>query len=101
MYSPMTASLVGRMASGSAKLLAATVRHHGKLWAEALDVLGLALEEAHRNQQREVGVPCAGGLDPCVDLGLHPLPDRVAGGPDDHGSTGWPFSASFALVRTS
>ena len=28
------------------------------------------------------------GLDPPVDLGLHPLPYRIPVGPDDHGSAG-------------
>ena len=67
------------------QFLAAAMRHDGELGAESLDMLGLAFEEVHRDQQREVRVLRAGGLDAPVDLGLHPLPDRVAVGPDDHG----------------
>ena len=68
------------------QLLASAVGHDGELRTESLDVVGLALEEAHRDQQREVRVLSSRGLDPLVDLGLHPLPHRVAVGPDDDGA---------------
>jgi hypothetical protein len=67
------------------QFLAASMRHHGELGAESFDMLGLAFEEVHRNQQWEVGVLRACGLDASIDLGLHPLPDRVAGRPNHHG----------------
>src|SRR5262245_35119447 len=51
-------------------------------------MLGLAFEEVHRYQQWKVRVLRARGLDAPVDLGLHSLPDRVAGRPDDHGPAG-------------
>ena len=57
---------------------------HGQLRAEALDVLGLAFEEALGDEQREVRIDRARCLDPLVHLGLHVLPDRVPVGPDDH-----------------
>ena len=62
------------------------MRYDGKLRTESLDMLGLTFEEAHRDQQREVSVLGSGGLDPSVDLRLHPLPYRVAVGPDNHRS---------------
>ena len=70
------------------EFLASAVRHDGQLGTESLDMLGLALEEAHRHQQREVRVAGSGGLDAPVDLLVHPLPDRVSVGADDHGSAG-------------
>ena len=66
------------------ELLAPGDGDHRELGAEALDVLGLALEVGLRDEEREVGVLGAAGLDALVDLGLHPLPDRVAVGPDHH-----------------
>ena len=43
-----------------------------------------SLEQAHRDQQREVDVLVSGGLDPIVERALGVLPDRVAVGLDDH-----------------
>ena len=51
---------------------------------EALDVLGLLLQVAQRNEQREVGVLVAGGLEHPVEQPLHVLPERVAPRLDDH-----------------
>src|SRR4029077_20671430 len=73
------------------------MRHDGKFRTESLDMLGLALEEVHRDEQREVGLLRAGGLDPAVDLRLHPLPDRIAVRPDDHGSARWTVLGQFRL----
>ncbi len=56
----------------------------GALLGEALDVLGLLLEEAHRDEQREVGVLVPGRLEHAVQGLLHVLPDAVAPGPDHH-----------------
>lgn len=67
------------------ELLAAAVGDDRELRREALDVLGLALEVALRDEQREVRVLRARRLDPGVHLGLHPFPDGVAGRADDHG----------------
>ena len=80
----MTVSLVGRTTTRLLELLAAAVGDDGELGAEALDVLGLPVQERLGDEQREVGVLGAGGLDAGVDLGLHPLPDGVAVGPDHH-----------------
>ena len=52
----MIASDVGRMASGSSSFLAAAVGDDGDLRREALDVIGLLLEQAHRDEEREVEV---------------------------------------------
>ena len=75
MNSPMTVSRGGAHDDRLLELLAAGEGDDGQLGAEALDVLGLALEVALGDEQREVGVLGAGGLDAGVDLGLHPLPD--------------------------
>ena len=69
---------------GLLQLLAAGVGDHGQLGAEALDVLGLLAQVGLGDEEGEVGVLGAGGLDPPVQLGLHALPDGVAVGPDDH-----------------
>ncbi len=54
------------------------------LGGEALDVLGLLLEVGERDEEREVGVLVAGGLEASVELGLDVLPEGVAPGLDDH-----------------
>ncbi len=66
------------------QLLTAAVGDHRQLGAEALDVLGLTLEQGHRDEHREVDVVVPGGLDALVQLGLHPLPDAEAPRLDDH-----------------
>ena len=94
---PMIVSLVGRTMSGSSSLarrrglqaalavgLQPMVRHHRALLGEALDVLGLLLQEAHRDEQREVGVLVPGGLEHRVEPPLDVLPDGVAPRLDDH-----------------
>src|SRR5581483_6975513 len=63
---------------------AARDRHYGQLRREALNVFRFALEETLRNQQREVDVLVAAGLEPVVQLALEQLPDSVAVGLDDH-----------------
>jgi hypothetical protein len=60
------------------------VGDHRHLLGEALDVLGLLLEVAQRNEEREIGVDRTGLLDPLVQGALHQLPDAVAPGADDH-----------------
>jgi hypothetical protein len=45
------------------ELLVAAVRHPGHLRREALDVLGLLHQQALGDEQREVGVDVAGGLE--------------------------------------
>ena len=57
---------------------------HGQLRREAFDVLGFFLQEALRNQQREVHVLMAGGLEAVVELALQCFPDGLAVGLDDH-----------------
>ena len=66
------------------ELLLAADRHPGHLGREALDVLGLLLQEALGDEQREIGVDVAGGLDPAVQEPLDVLPDGVAVRADDH-----------------
>ena len=54
------------------------------LLGEALDVLGLAGEVRKRDEQREVAVRDARGLDAVVHQALDALPDAVAPGLDHH-----------------
>jgi len=79
------------------QLLAARVSDHRQLGAEALDVLGLAPQVRLRDEQREVGVLRASGLDPVVHLALHPLPQRVPGRPDHHGAADRPVVGQLRL----
>src|SRR2546422_11586684 len=51
---------------------------------EPLHVLGFPREEAHGDEEREVGVPVARRLEHVVQGALHQLPDAVAVGPDHH-----------------
>jgi hypothetical protein len=67
-------------------LLESMVRDHRHLLGEALDVLGLLLEVAQRDEEREVGVDGARLLDRAIEGALHQLPDPVAPGPDHHRS---------------
>ena len=60
------------------------MRHDRKLRVEPFHVLGLTLEVALGDEQREVDVLGAGGLDPPVLLGLHVLPEGVCVGANDH-----------------
>ncbi len=69
---------------GLVERLAAGVGDDGELGREALDVLGLLGDEALGDEQREVGVLVAGGLEAGVEVPLDPLPDRVAVRLDDH-----------------
>ncbi len=66
------------------QLLAAADRDDGQLRRKALDVLGLLLQEAHRDEEREVRVDVAGVLEAPVERGLDVFPEGVAVGPDDH-----------------
>ena len=66
------------------QLLAAGVGDHRQLRREALHVLGLALQVALRDEQREVRVLVPGLLDPPVQVGLQQLPDPVPVRSDDH-----------------
>ncbi len=66
------------------QFLAAGDGHHGQFGRETLHVLGLFAQEALRNQQREIGILVAGGLEAAVELLLEALPDGVAVGLDDH-----------------
>ena len=66
------------------QLLAAGQGHHRQLGREAFHVLGLLVQKALRDQQREVHILMAGGLEAVVELALQQLPDGVAVGLDDH-----------------
>ena len=58
------------------ELLAAAVGDDGELGREPLDVLRLFLQEALRDEQREVRVARAGLLDALVELVAQRLPNR-------------------------
>ncbi len=55
-----------------------------QLRREALHVLGLLLQEALRDEEREVGVDVPGRLEAAVQRIADVLPERVAVGLDDH-----------------
>ena len=65
------------------EFLAAAMRDHRNFGRETLDVLRLLLQEALRDEQREIGVARAGLLDAPVELVAQLLPDREAVGPKD------------------
>ena len=84
MYSPMTVSLVGRTTSGSSSSLPPAWVTTASSGLKPSTCSASRRQVALRDEQREVDVLGAGRLDAEVDLGLHPLPDGVAVGPDDH-----------------
>ena len=51
------------------------MRDHGAFLGEPLDVLGLLLEVAQRDEEREVGVVVARVLEHPVEHALHVLPE--------------------------
>ena len=66
------------------ELLAAGDSHHRQFGREAFHVLSFLVEEALRNEQREVAVLMVGGFKALVELALHDFPNGVAVGLDDH-----------------
>ena len=62
----------------------AVVGDHGALFGEAFDMLGFTAEERLGDEEGEIGVLVAGGLEHVVEGALHLLPDGVAVGFDDH-----------------
>ena len=83
---------------GLLELLATAVGDHGQLGAEPLDVVGLAGQVALGDEEGEVGVLGAAGLDAVVHLALHALPQPVAVGPDDHRAPHRPVVGQLRLV---
>ena len=65
-------------------ILKAVVGDHRTFLGEAFNVVGLAAEEALRNQKREVSVDMSGFLEHIVELTLHLFPDRISVGLDHH-----------------
>ncbi len=65
-------------------MLAAGNGHHREFRREAFHVLSFLLQKTLRNQQREVHILMARGLETIVELALQQLPDSVAVGLDDH-----------------
>ena len=66
------------------ELFPAAMRHVGDLGRKALDVLGFLEQQALGNQQREIRVHMAGGLEALVELLLDQFPNGVAVRPNDH-----------------
>ena len=66
------------------EFLAAGDGDHRQFRREAFDVLGFLLQEALRDQQREIDVLVVGGLEALVEFALQHFPDGVAVGLDDH-----------------
>jgi hypothetical protein len=73
-------------ADGQALLerLVADVGDPGDLGGETRDVLGFLHQVAFGDEQGEIGVEVAGGLDPAVQAVAHVFPEGVAVGLDDH-----------------
>ncbi len=69
---------------GLFQLLAARDGDDGELGRETFDVFGFLLQKALRDQQREIDVLMAGGLEALVELALQHFPDGIAIGLDDH-----------------
>ncbi len=57
---------------------------HRAFLGEAFDVLGLLLKERLGDEQREVGILVAGGLELLIQVALHVLPQGIAPGLDHH-----------------
>jgi hypothetical protein len=93
----MTVSEVGRTDQRLLELLAAGVGDDRELGREALDVLGLALQVRHRDEQREVRVDVPGVLEPLVELAWSSSQIRVAVRPDDHRALGGPAVGQLGL----
>ena len=66
------------------ELLGSTLRHPRHLGREALDVLRLFHQQALRDEEREVRIDVARGLEALVESLLHQFPDRVPVWTDDH-----------------
>ena len=60
------------------------MRHVGDLRREALDVLRFLVQQALRDEQREVRVDVPGALELGVERLLNQLPDGVAVRANDH-----------------
>ncbi len=69
------------------ELFAAAACDPGDLWREACDVLGLALKEATRDEQRKVGIDDIRLFEARVQQALHILPDGIPIGTDNHAAT--------------
>jgi len=82
----MITSEVGRIASGSASSSSPPFVTHATCGVKARDVLLLLVQEAGRDEEREVGVDVTGLLEALVERLLDELPDGVAR------TGGWPCS---------
>src|SRR3990170_2535204 len=61
-----------------------SLRHPGHLWREPLYVLGFLLQQSLRDEDGEVRVHVAGGLEARVQPARDALPEGETVGPDDH-----------------
>src|SRR5690606_28554011 len=71
---------------GFFELLPPTVRYYRGLRRKSLYVLGLLLQEALRDEEREVRILVTRGLEHVVKRTLHAFPDTIAVGTDNHAS---------------
>ena len=88
----MIVSLVGRTISGSSSFAAGraaacrrarlepVMRDDGTLLGEPLDVLGLLLQKAHRDEERKIGVLVPGLFERAIEAVLHVFPDAMPHG---------------------
>ena len=93
----MIVSLVGRTTTGSSSFLPPPWVTTASSGLKPSTCAASRLQVALGDEQREVGVGHPGRLDAGVDLGLHPLPDGVAVGTDDHGAPHRPVVGQLGL----
>ena len=74
------------------------MRHHRTFLGEAFHMGGFFFQVAEWNEEREIGVLVAGGLEHSVQHGLHTLPQGVAPGLDDHAA---PHLGVFGQIRSA
>ena len=69
---------------GLFEFLAAGDGDYGQFGGEAFHMLGLLLQKALRNQEREVDVLVIGGFEPVVEFALDQFPNGISVGFDNH-----------------
>ncbi len=81
------------------ELLAPGVGDNRQFRSEPLDVLGLAMDEALRDEEGEVGVLVSRLLDEAIQSLLDLLPDRVPVRPDHHAAPDGGVIRQFGLLN--
>ena len=69
---------------GFFQLFAACDGNYSQFGREAFHVFGFFFQEALRDEQRQINILVASGLEPRIEFSLQHLPNRIAIGFDDH-----------------